>query len=253
MPSSADQNDQVGYYGRLGRQVARAITDDSHDTPPEKAPSAQRTLLVRQRPTRQEIYFESRNRYDIIWSDGKLFGYAEEAGGMSNFIMRQLFRYSIRSFKVHFYTPDDRHFLTTTFSDKFWVLRHRMEARDHKNRLLGTLLGSPLRMVLSDHRGEQILYHRLRGWRLFYRKSPSFEWRCSNGAIWARVHRTLERSRGLMKDNNDIFELSFDKESKLKNHHKTLILASAIFIDIRYFDERPFLKRRYRRNYTSYS
>ena len=241
MSQAARKNpDKVGYYKDLARKAKRA---SAQDTNPNAAPEEASILLIRQRPHR-EIIIERRNKYDIYWADGTKFGYAEEPGGLKNFLGRQIsIFWSIRRFRLDFFDAKKK----PVFSARLYhPLRRfflsRMEVKDASNRPLGAVQRRfsffTNKCDITDPRNNILLQYDPKHSARVIDDDSFYEWRNHKNQIVATITHTLRRDRDYIRNENDLFELAFYPGTQLTHIQKTMILAAVFYMDFKHFERR---------------
>lgn len=191
-------------------------------------------LIIQQRYEGAELLgFETRNKYEILDSNRNSFGFAaEQQKGVFNFLARQFLGHW-RAFEIFFFDPQRRHVMTACHPFRFFF--QRLEVQDAHGRFLGviqqrfSLLSK--RFDVKDSSGHPLFQIASPLWRLwtfpFFRNDQQL-------AIVSKKWSGLLSEGFTDKDN---FHVDFLDEN-LKTDERSLILASAMFIDLQYFERK---------------
>jgi hypothetical protein len=176
--------------------------------------------------------FETRNRYAVLDERGAPVAWAaEQQKGALGFLARQLLGHW-RRFEIHVFDPGRA--LALRVVHPFRWLFQRLEVLAPDGRRLGAIQQRFAILTKSfdveDARGRPILRVRsglLRFWRFDFER---------NGRPVARVEK---RWSGLLSEaftDRDLFRLSFDPA--LGEEERLVLLAAALFVDLRYFERK---------------
>ena len=192
------------------------------------------SVLIKQKKELAEIFgFETRNKYSIETEDGQQIAYAaEQQKGIFGFLFRQWLGHW-RPYQIHIYGPDRQ--LEFVAHHPFRIYFQRLEIRNAAGESIGTLerrieiLGK--RFDLMDPAGNILMTVRSPLWRLW-----TFPFK-KNGESLAVV---TKKWGGILKEaflDADSFHLAFTQPS-LTPEQRVLLLVSAIFIDLRFFEKK---------------
>lgn len=185
----------------------------------------------------EHLSFETRNKYRIFNNSHKeIFYVAEQQKGILGFLFRQWLGHSHRSFHLHFFNPNRE--VMYEVKHPFRLFFQELTVFDSKGRLLG---GMKQRFTLFRHRfdildkngntriGVKTKMH------LFFPvwKFPFVK----NNRHVATVNKKFSGLLTELMTDKDNFQLTIQTEQVSKTE-RVLILASAIFIDIRYFEHK---------------
>jgi uncharacterized protein YxjI len=191
-------------------------------------------LVVRQRHEIAELFgYETRNKYEILDTEGGQIAFAAEQNkGIFNFLFRQYFGHW-RKFDVNFFTPQRELFLVAHHPFRFFF--ERIEVRDAMGIYLGAIQKRwaflSKKFDLEDDQG-----------RVFLEVSSPF-WR-----LWTFTFKLQGKVKALVKKkwSGILFEAFTDKDTfliefmdpTLNEPSRRVVLASAIFIDLSYFERK---------------
>jgi uncharacterized protein YxjI len=216
------------------------------DGPLETLPSAEATtalgtrlestpqLVVRQyrEPWEWIAGFETRNRYLVGDARGGPLAWAAEHGsGVGAFLLRQLLGHW-RKFEIRFFDEGHRPVLRAVHPFR-WLFK-RLEVHGSDGRRIGAIQQRfsiiKKSFDVEDARGAVVMRVRsgiFRPWRFDFER---------NGRAVARVQK---RWTGLLTEaftDSDSFGVSF--EPSLGAAERLLVLAAAVFVDLRYFERK---------------
>ncbi len=177
------------------------------------------------------VGFETRNKYQLLDESKNPIGYAaEQQKGFFGFLLRQFLGHW-RRFDIHFFTPD-RQLAYLAHHPFRWLFR-RIEIRTPSGEPLGavqqrfSLLSK--RFDVENSQGMVVMEVSSPIWKLW-----TFEFMSGNKAV-AYVRKKWS---GLMMEaftDKDNFLVEFSSPD-LTNEEKNLVMASAVFIDLLYFE-----------------
>ena len=193
-----------------------------------------RRLLVRQAHEIGEWFgFETRNEYQILDETGQTIGFAaEQQKGFLGFILRQCLGHW-RRFDLSFFTADGEPFFRA--HHPFRLFLQRLEIYDDDYRMIGavqqrfSILNK--RLDIQNVEGLTIMEVCSPIWRLW---TFPFE---HNGRSVASVSKKWSGAFFEFFTDKDKFLVEYQDESTNENERK-LILAAALFIDLKYFEEK---------------
>ncbi len=191
-------------------------------------------VMIRQKREIAEVFgFETRNKYSIETESGGQLAYAaEQQKGFFGFFFRQALGHW-RTYDVHIFGPSRQ--LEFLAHHPFRFYYQRLEVRKSDGEYLGALerrfeiLGK--RFDLLDRNGKLLMSVRSPIWRIW-----TFPFKC-DGKEYAVVSKKWS---GLLTEvflDADNFVLTFSR-NELSGDERVLLLAAAIFIDLRYFEEK---------------
>ena len=190
-------------------------------------------LVIQQKKEIAELFgFETRNKYEIYNKLNQLVGYAAEQGrGIFNLFSRSFLGHW-RKFEIHIF--DNNKTLLLKAVHPFRWFFQRFEIQDANNQNIGYL--QQRFAILTKHfdifdKNDQLIMSV---------KSPFYK-------IWTfpfyqndqEIAVVKKKWSGLLKESfldADNFHIDFG--NSLNNEHKQLILCSAFFIDIQYFERK---------------
>lgn len=192
-------------------------------------------LVVRQiKELAELIGFETRNKYQILTESGNQVAFAaEESQGMLGMMSRQMFGHW-RDYTIRLLHPDLTPILELHHPFRFLLHRLRILAHD------GTLLGAIQERWSFLHKHFDVLD--TRGEAVFLVRSPlhklwTFTFMQPDGQEAAVVNKQWSGALKEVFTDADNFRLEYIDRS-LSNDQKLLILAAALFIDLRYFERK---------------
>jgi uncharacterized protein YxjI len=193
----------------------------------------QNQLIIRQRKELAELIgFETRNKYEIRNQNGDVIGFcAEQHKGFLGLVMRQFFGHW-RSFELHFFNNERQQVFIVKHPFRFFFQRLEVFGG---GRFIGSVQQRfgivKKKFDIENPQGRVIL--KMQSGFLQFWTFPIFK-----GSMEAAVIR--KKWSGLLKEafmDADNFQLEFGRV-ELDETEKSLILASAIFIDLQYFERK---------------
>jgi uncharacterized protein YxjI len=191
-------------------------------------------LLIRQRHELAELVgFETRNKYEIVSSQGLPIAFAaEQSKGLVHLLLRSVFGHW-RAFEVTFFDTDRSPFMVAYHPFR-WVFREFI-VRDAGGQPIGQMVSrfSLIRKKFDvcDPGGKILLQVASPLWRLwtfpFYKGQNE-------------VARISKKWSGLLAESftdKDTFKIDF-LDPSLSNPERHLLLAASIFIDLLYFERK---------------
>lgn len=194
----------------------------------------QKQLIIRQRKELAELIgFETRNKYEISNEQGQVIGFcAEQQKGFLGLVMRQFFGHW-RSFELHFFDNQRNQVFIVKHPFRFFF--QRLEVYAGGGRFIGSVQQRfgivKKKFDIENPQGRVIL--KMQSGFLQFWTFPIYK-----GALEAAVIR--KKWSGLFREafmDADNFQLEFGR-ADLDDTEKSLILASAIFIDLQYFERK---------------
>ncbi len=194
-------------------------------------------IIFIQRKEMAELFgFETRNKFELLNSRREVIGHAaEESGGVLGFFARQILGHW-RSFKLHFYLQSGELALTALHPFRFYF--ERLEVYNKEGKLQGALQKRfsilSKRFDVEDDRGRVLLQVNSPLWRLW-----TFRFIDPRDRQVAVVEK---KWGGILKEfflDADSFKLTLSASDL--DIHETLyhtLLASALFIDLQYFERK---------------
>lgn len=191
-------------------------------------------IFVKQRYEVAEFLgYETRNKYDILNAERKLIGYAaEQQKGIWNFFVRQFLGHW-RTFDIHIYNVEGQRILSCKHPFRFFF--QRIEVYDFQGIYHGALQQKfsffNKKFNIEDRTGAISFQMSSPIWKLwtFPIRRGKFEY-ATIKKKWAGLLTELMTD----KDN---FEIDF-LSPHLDLVHKKIILASTLFIDLKYFENK---------------
>ena len=191
-------------------------------------------LLIKQvREGFELLGIETRNKYQILDIDGNLVCYAaEERKNIFDFFFRQILGHW-RRFDIKFFTESREEYLLAHHPFKF--VFQRLVVRKPNGEPVGSLQQRfsvfYKEFDLENSRGEIIAEMKAARWRLW--TFPILR----RGQELARISKKWSGFLSEVFTDRDNFVVNFSSEN-LSEAERQLILASAIFIDLQYFENR---------------
>ena len=191
-------------------------------------------VLVQQVREVAELFgFETRNKYQIMDASRQPIAFAAEEGqGIFSFIMRQYLGHW-RTFSVHFMGPDGRALFTAHHPFRFFF--QRIEVRDINGRFLGAIEKRfsifSKKFDVYNERGLPVMQVSSPIWRI---------WNFTFVKMGRPVATINKKWSGLFSEiftDKDNFVIDFADPTMAANE-RLLILASSIFIDLLYFEQK---------------
>jgi uncharacterized protein YxjI len=195
---------------------------------------SQKLFRIRQRMEMAEFFgFETRNKYEIASEDGAVIGFCAEQGkGFLGLFLRGMLGHW-RRFDVHVFDAQRQAVLRCHHPFRFIFQRFEVHSAD--GRFLGALQQRfsilKKRFDVEDASGSVVLKMSSPFWKIW--TFPFFR-----GGV--EVARVSKRWGGLMKEaltDSDQFEVQF-LQATLPTSLRPVILCSAIFVDLQYFEKR---------------
>lgn len=191
-------------------------------------------LFVRQVHEIAELLgFETRNKYSITDEQGHQIGFAaEQQKGLLGFLFRQFLGHW-RTFEVHFFTPQRQLFLIGYHPFRWYF--ERIEVRTPQGKLTGALQKRfsilTKRFDVENEFGHVVLQVSSPVWRIW--TFPFF----NHGREVARVQKKWSGllSEGFTDKDNFLVEYL---DPSLSDEIRQLIMSSAVFIDLLYFERK---------------
>jgi uncharacterized protein YxjI len=176
--------------------------------------------------------FETRNRYAVVDEAGAPVAWAaEQQKGALGFLLRQVLGHW-RRFELHVFDPARA--LALRVVHPFRWLFQRLEVLAPDGRRIGAIQQRfaflSKRFDVEDARGRPVLRVRsgiLRWWRFDFER---------NGRVVARVDKRWSGLLGELFTDRDVFRVTF--EPALDADERLVLLAAAIFVDLRYFERK---------------
>lgn len=190
-------------------------------------------LIIQQRKELAELFgVETRNKYEILDEQKNNLGFAAEQGGGLFALFARSFLGHWRKFEIHIFDRE-RQLMLKAFHPFRWFFQ-RLEIKDHQDNSLGYL--QQRFAIFTKHfdifdENDQLIYSV---------KSPFYK-------IWTfpfyqhdkEVAKVEKKWSGLVKEifmDADNFHIDFGNVMETK--HKQLVLCSAFFIDLQYFERK---------------
>jgi uncharacterized protein YxjI len=177
--------------------------------------------------------FETRNKYEILSENSQRIAYAaEQSKGLFGFLLRQFLGHW-RSFEIHVFSPERTLLIVAKHPFRFYF--NQVDIFDAANHFLGrirrrfSLLSK--RFDVENERGSVILEVSSPLWKIW-----TFPFRRHNEEL-ATVRKKWS---GLLNEaftDKDRFQIEFHSH-KLSNEERQLVLVSALFIDLIYFENK---------------
>lgn len=196
--------------------------------------SRHRTLRFRQKFEMAEFFgFETRNKYEIASENDGAIGFAaEQQKGVGGFLLRQFLGHW-RTFTLHFFNANRELALVANHPFRIWFQRLEIETPDH--RALGAIQQRfsvlSKRFDVEDAAGNV----------LFHVDSPLWSpWTYRFATPTREVAVVRKRWSGIFSEgfsDRDNFSIDYT-EGSLGEDHRLLVLAAALFIDLKYFERK---------------
>ncbi len=185
----------------------------------------------------EHLGFESRNKYKIFNSSRKEIYYvAEQQKGILGFLFRQWLGHGRRSFHLHFFNPNRE--VVYEVKHPFRLFFQELIVSDSKGKVLGGMKQRfnlfRRRFDILDKNGITLIEVRTRMSLIFPVWHFPF---VKNNQQVATVDKKFSGLLTEILTDKDSFQLTIHTE-KVSETERILILASAIFIDIRYFEHK---------------
>jgi uncharacterized protein YxjI len=177
--------------------------------------------------------FETRNKYRILDQNNALIGYAAEQGkGLWGLILRQFLGHW-RSCSFHVFTPERA--LVLTAKQPFRFFFQRLELNTQQGEFLGAIQQRfsifSKKFDVEDSQGQVVLSV----------SSPFFRfWTFKFMQGSQEVARIEKKWTGLLAEaftDKDRFRVLY-KDTQMSEIKRLLVLVSAIFVDLRYFEQK---------------
>lgn len=195
-------------------------------------------FLVKQSFEMGEIFdFETRNKYKVYEPNGQqILHIAEQQKGILGFLFRQMGGHTWRKFTLHFFDTN-RNLLYIAKHPFCWCFQ-TLEVYDHNNYLLGsfkTRFAFLKRKVdVLDSRGHLLWNMQTKMNILFNRwKYPFFK----NGKQVACIDKKFSGIFEEIMTDKDNFVINVE-DRDVSRQEKILLIAAAVFFDIRYFEKK---------------
>ncbi len=204
----------------------------SHRDLPATLSSAPELLIQQRRELAELLGFETRNRYAITTAGGEQVAYAaEQQKGFLGFLLRQLLGHW-RTFEIHFFAPDRSPLFKAVHP--FRIFFQRLEVFDGAGRLLGALQQRwglfTKKFDVQGPDGRVLLEMRSGFFRIW--TFPFFR----NGEEVAVIEKKWSGALTELFLDKDKFRVRY--VGPLSHDERTLILASALFVDLQYFERK---------------
>ncbi|UYL08038.1 phospholipid scramblase family protein [Bdellovibrio sp. SKB1291214] len=194
----------------------------------------QNQLFIRQRKELAELIgFETRNKYEIRNQKGEVVGFcAEQQKGFLGLLVRQFLGHW-RSFELHFFNNERQQVFTV--KHPFRLFFQRLEVHASGGQYIGALqqrFGIVKKKFDIENAQGRVIMNMQSGFLQFW-TFPILK----NNREAAVIRKKWS---GLLKEaflDADNFQLEFG-QTELDENEKSLILASAIFIDLQYFERK---------------
>jgi len=191
-------------------------------------------LIVRQRHEVAEwLGFETRNKYEVSTRDGQSIAFAaEQQKGILGFFFRQFLGHW-RAYDIHFYSPNRQPFLIA--HHPFRVFFQRIEVTDHFGKFLGAVQQRfsifSKKFEIENEVGSVIMEVSSPIWRVW-----TFRF-MRNGNQVASVQKKWSGlfTEVLTDKDNFLVEMT---DNRLTENERRLMLAAALFIDLKYFEKK---------------
>ncbi|MFN7454974.1 MAG: phospholipid scramblase-related protein [Pseudobdellovibrionaceae bacterium] len=194
--------------------------------------SQTRGLIIQQvRELWELVGFETRNKYKISDEQGQILAYAaEQQKGFFAFLARQFLGHW-RSYEIHFFNEQRQILFTVHHPFRFFF--QKFTVKDSQGRILGEMEQNFSLISKKFSLRSQITF------RNFTMKSPIWKiWTFPITDAGRPVALIEKKWSGLLKEvftDADQFRLGF-QEASLSNDDRKLMLASAVFVDLQYFE-----------------
>ena len=191
-------------------------------------------LFVKQRHELGEWFgFETRNKYEVLGADGSSLAFAAEQGkGLLGLLIRQFLGHW-RSFEIRFFNPDRSEFMKAHHPFRWYF--QELIVSDAQGRVLGRIVKkfSIFSKKFVVHNAQDAVFLEVSSpiWRIW-----TFPF-IRNGILSAEVKKKWS---GLLTEaftDKDTFSIQVHDPS-LKEEERKLLLASALFIDLLYFEKK---------------
>ncbi|OQW53747.1 MAG: hypothetical protein A4S09_06785 [Proteobacteria bacterium SG_bin7] len=196
--------------------------------------STHRNLIVRQVFEVAEWFgFETRNKYEILDEHKTPVAYAaEQQKGFFGWLLRQFLGHW-RSFDIHIYNSQRQ--LSMTAHHPFRFIFQRLEVKDNMGRYLGCIQQRfsliSKRFDVQNARGMVVMEVASPIWRIW-----TFEF-FHGSQVVAAIRKKWSGVFSEMFTDRDNFLVEFN-DPTLSTDEKQLVLAAAIFVDLKYFENK---------------
>ncbi len=191
-------------------------------------------LIIKQIHEVAEFFgFESRNKYQIMGESGEPVAYAmEERKGIWDFLIRNFLGHW-RTFKILFFDASRTPFMTAIHPFRFFF--QRLEIYNNSGQLIGAV---QQRFSILTKRFDVINKDGL----VIHEVSPPFWklWTFPFVSHGKQVAVVAKKWSGIFSEaftDRDTFMVEFSDRS-LSQEERSLVLASAMFIDLQYFERK---------------
>lgn len=191
-----------------------------------------KNLFVRQvREIGEWIGFETRNKYEILDSEQRKVAFAaEQSKGILGFLLRQYLGHW-RKFDVYFYTPERQLFMIAHHPFRWFF--SRIEIKDKDGRYLGAIQKRfsilTKRFDVENTKGLVVMEVASPIWKFW-----TFLFKHQGRQI-AAVHKKWSGVFSEVFTDRDNFMVEFTSPD-LNPDERKLVMASAVFIDLLYFE-----------------
>lgn len=200
---------------------------------PETINTVKKLIVKQKRELTEFIGFETRNKYEILDESGRIFGFAaEQQKGLFGFILRQFFGHW-KPFTVIVFHPDKSKWLTIEAPFRF--IFRRLEVKNANGAKLGVV---QQRFAIFKKRFDLL---NISGNIIMKGNSPFFKfWTFPFYKNEIQVAQVQKKWSGVLYEmltDRDNFLVDF-QNSNLSELERTLIIASALYIDLEYFENK---------------
>lgn len=191
-------------------------------------------LFVKQTFELAEIFgFESRNKYRIFDEGGQDLAFAaEQQKGFLSFIARQFLGHW-RTFELHFFNTQRQEFMIANHPFRWFF--QRLELREINGRFIGAIQRRfsilTKRFDVQDIQGNTLMEISSPIWRIW-----TFPF-IKQGREVARISKKWSGIGSEIFTDRDNFMVDYF-DAKLTNDERALVLASAIYVDLMFFERR---------------
>lgn len=191
-------------------------------------------IFIRQRHELGEFLgFETRNKYEVTDRNRNIIAYAAEQNkGLIGFLSRQFLGHW-RSFEIMLFAPNRQPLFKVSHPFRFFF--QRMEVVDHQGRLLGAVqqrfafLFKRFDILAAD--GRVLFTMSSAPWKIW-----TFPFK-RDGREVAVIRKKWSGVLSEMMTDKDNFQVAFG-DPAISNDERILMLASAIFVDLQYFEKK---------------
>lgn len=191
-----------------------------------------RAIAIRQRVELAELIgFETRNKYEILDESGRPIGYAaEQTRGLFGFIFRQIFGHW-RRFNILIFNLDRQPLYRAKNQFRIWFTR--VEVYNSSEQFLGAIQKRfsifSKKFDIEDEQGQILMTVQSPFWRIW-----TFPVR-ANGVEKAVIRKKWSGALTEVLLDKDNFRVEFN-DSALTQTERALLLCSALFVDLEYFE-----------------